>query len=142
MCWCWLIFFYRFCSSITLVRGRGRGGHAEILQGLYTNNIGPSLIIFILLTNLTIMFQVIRQLLTNYNLILSPIPPHRFPPSFRLEYQHPTDLEIFCQVRGWIGVTIGKIFVLVYFIFLGIWIILGGIYFFHQIYLYFYLTLP
>ena len=37
--------------------------------------------------------------------------------------------EIFCKVRGWIGVTIGKIFVLVYFMFQGIWIILGGVFF-------------
>ena len=64
--------------------------------------------------------------------------------------------KIFCKVRGWIGVTIGKIFVLVYFMFQGIWIILGGVYFlvkinnfggmgrplrgkFQQIYVYFYL---
>ena len=34
--------------------------------------------------------------------------------------------DIFCKVRG---VTIGKIFVLVYFTFQGIWISLRGIYF-------------
>jgi hypothetical protein len=37
--------------------------------------------------------------------------------------------EILCKVRGWIWVIIGKIFVLVYFMFQGIWISLRGIYF-------------
>ena len=35
--------------------------------------------------------------------------------------------EIFCKLRWWIGVTIGNRFVLVYFMFHGILIILGGI---------------
>ena len=48
--------------------------------------------------------------------------------------------EIICKVRGWIGVTIGKIFVLVYFMFQGIWIILEGGQI-HQIYFLFDLTL-
>ena len=38
-------------------------------------------------------------------------------------YWSPRDI-----LQGEIGVTIGKIFVLVYFMFQGIWIILGGIY--------------
>jgi hypothetical protein len=37
--------------------------------------------------------------------------------------------EIFCKGRGWIEVTIGKILSLVYFMFHGILIILGCIYF-------------
>jgi hypothetical protein len=38
--------------------------------------------------------------------------------------------EIFSKERGWwIGVTIGKVFLLIYFMFHGIAIILGGIYF-------------
>ena len=36
--------------------------------------------------------------------------------------------EIFCKVIGMIGVTIGKILLLVYFMFQGIWIILGCFY--------------
>ena len=36
--------------------------------------------------------------------------------------------EVFWKVGGLIGVTIGKIFVLVYFMFQGIWISVGGIY--------------
>ena len=80
---------------------------------------------------------------------------------WKISWMYTGHHKILCKVRGWIGVIIGKIFVLVYFMFQGIWIILGGIYLlvkiincggmgrppplrgkFHQIYLYFYLTLP
>jgi hypothetical protein len=37
-------------------------------------------------------------------------------------------IEIFSKVRWWKGLTICKIFVLVYSMFQGIWIIFGGIY--------------
>jgi hypothetical protein len=60
--------------------------------------------------------------------------------------------NIFSKVKGWKGVTIREIFVMVYFMFQGIWIILGGNYFLDKtnnfggmggnFISFFYLTLP
>ena len=47
---------------------------------------------------------------------------------WKISWMYTGHHEILCKVRGWIGVIIGKIFVLVYFMFQGIWIILGGVY--------------